>query len=437
MEDRLEDAVTMISRRLYARLFLHLAGDRPNKAIARGADCTEAYISMIKGGERLPSLDLSLALDKSINADGCLFEVRRQIESLRQEISAHRRTLKAGPPASVKEQGPVKRRDLLQDGAKVTAGATVAPVLAALTQAWQGSSPKLPGASVSKAMIDDWGSAYDVHALSYRIDPPEVVLAALADDWSDMSEHLERWQPDGVRRDLSYVAARHAYLIAGTWQQIGNRRQASRWWLTARDLADQSGSNLLAGRTREWEANMRTTDKRESLMELLTLNEEALRLVGRQPSAELMEALGTKAEVLALMGRHDEALVAIRQAEDVFERIPAAAVSREHVLRHEQSLVYSLIGDEKHATEAQEAARNFYRADEYATFQLRFHAVMLRAPSDPEEAANQAVRFLNELSPERRVLRIRVAGRRVLDAIPAKAHNLAPVQELRSLMSAA
>ncbi|GLZ15002.1 hypothetical protein Acsp04_52370 [Actinomadura sp. NBRC 104425] len=435
MDDRLEHVVTMISKRLYTRLFLHLAGDRPNKAIARATGCTEAYISMIKSGERLPSLDMSYALDKTINAEGCLFEVRRQIESLRQEISAHRRTLKAGPPASGKEQDPVKRRDLLQDGAKVTAGATVAPVLAALTQAWQSSEPKLPGASVSKAMIDDWGSAYDIHALSYRIDLPEVVLAALADDWSEMSEHLERWQPDGVRRDLSYVAARHAYLIAGTWLQVGNRRQANRWWLTARELADRSGSDLLSGLTREWEANMRTTDKREDLRELLALTEEALRLVGGQPSVERMQALGTKADLLALMGRHDEALAAIRQAEDVFERIPATAVSREHLLRYEQSFVYSLIGDEKNATKAQEAARNFYRADEYATFQLRFHAVMLRAPSDPTEAASQAVRILNELPPERRVLRIRVAGRRVLDAIPAKAQNLPPVQELRNLTS--
>ncbi|GAA4128401.1 hypothetical protein [Actinomadura keratinilytica] len=437
MEDRLEDAVTMISRRLYARLFLHLAGDRPNKAIARGADCTEAYISMIKGGERLPSLDLSLALDKSINADGCLFEVRRQIESLRQEISAHRRTLKAGPPASVKEQGPVKRRDLLQDGAKVTAGATVAPVLAALTQAWQGSSPKLPGASVSRSMIDDWGSAYDVQALSYRIDPPEVVLAALADDWSDMSEHLERWQPDGVRRDLSYVAARHAYLIAGTWQQIGNRRQASRWWLTARDLADQSGSDLLSGRTREWEANQRVSDRQEDPAELLALNEKALQLLGDQPTGELMTALGTKADLLALMGRHDEALAAIRQAEEVFDRIPATAPSREHILLFEQSFVYAILGDEKNVTEAQNSLTRFHRPEEYVSFQVRLYGALLRAPSDPQEAANQAVRILNEVPPERRILRVRVAGRRVLDAIPAKARNLAPVQELRTLTSAA
>ncbi|WP_285496946.1 hypothetical protein [Actinomadura sp. NBRC 104425] len=286
-------------------------------------------------------------------------------------------------------------------------------------------------------MIDDWGSAYDVHALSYRVDPPEVVLAALADDWSEMSEHLERWQPDGVRRDLSYVAARHAYLIAGTWHQVGNRRQANRWWLTARELADQSGSDLLSGRTREWEANQRVMDRQENPAELLALNEKALQLLGNQPTGDLMAAFGTKADLLALMGRHDEALVAIRQAEDVFERIPATAPSREHSLLYEQSFVYAVLGDEKNATEAQHALRRIRRPEEYVSFQVRLYGALLRAPSDPQEAASQAVRILNEVPAERRVLRVRVAGRRVLDAIPAKAQNLPPVQELRNLTSAA
>ncbi|MEU6035979.1 hypothetical protein ABZ801_11265 [Actinomadura sp. NPDC047616] len=436
MDDRLDDATMMICKRIYARVFSHLAGDRPNKVIARTADCTEPYISMIKNAERLPSVDMAYALDKSINADGCLFEVRRQIEQLRQEIAAYRRTLKAGPPASDKEQGPVKRRDLLQDGAKVTAGAAVTPVLAALTQAWQLSEPKLPGASVSRSMIDDWGSAYDVHALSFRIDPPEVALTGLADEWAEIAEHLERRQPDGVQRDLSYVAARHAYLIAGTWLQLGNRRQSHRWWLTARELADRSESDLLSALTREWEANQRATDSREDLTDLLDLTEKALQFAGPRPSYERMASLSGKAELLALMGRDKEAVAAMRQAEDVFERLSSPTPSREDILRHEQSLVYSLVGDEKRATEAQEAALRFDRPNEYATFQVRLHGALLHARSDPKSACNEAVEIIKALPVERRVLRVRVAGRRVLDAVPVKAKHLSSVRELRNLTAA-
>src|SRR5437868_238004 len=118
----------------------------------------------------------------------------------------------------------VKRRRLIQDAGALTVGAVVAPVLTTLTEAWQASQPRLPGATVSQAMIDDWAAAYAVHIRSYTVDAPEVVLAGLTRDWTEMAPHLANRQPENVRRDLAHAAAKHAYLIAGTAVQLRDMR---------------------------------------------------------------------------------------------------------------------------------------------------------------------------------------------------------------------
>ncbi|GAA2638695.1 hypothetical protein GCM10010411_93400 [Actinomadura fulvescens] len=174
-----------------------------------------------------------------------------------------------------RDEDDVKRRRLIQDAGALAAGAAVAPMLATLTDAWQASHPRLPGASVSRAMLDDWANAYATHVRSYVNDAPERVLAGLTRDWAEMAPHLAQTQPKDVERDLAHAAAKHAYLVAGTALQIGDARLATRWWATARGLADRSGDNLLSAYTRSWEVTNRVTDPREDLGELLALARDA------------------------------------------------------------------------------------------------------------------------------------------------------------------
>lgn len=131
----------------------------------------------------------------------------------------------------------MERRRLMRDAAAVAVGGAVAPVLATLTDAWQASEPRISGASVSQEMIDDWEDAADTHARRAYVDSPAVVLAGLAADFADMAPHLSQDQPEPVQRDLAHAAARHASLIAGKWFDLGNRREARRWWGKTRSLS--------------------------------------------------------------------------------------------------------------------------------------------------------------------------------------------------------
>lgn len=169
--------------------------------------------------------------------------------------------------------------------------------------------------------------------------PSAVVLSALAADFAAMAPHLARQQPDSVQRDLTHAAAPHAMLIAGKWVDLGDRRQARRWWAKARELSDQSGDRLLASWLRGREALYRQGDPTENLAEVLAIAREAQRLAGNRPSAPLVSALAAEAQILALLGRYNEAVEALRRAEGMFDQMPTATIIDPNWARREEGLV--------------------------------------------------------------------------------------------------
>ncbi|WP_131735609.1 hypothetical protein [Actinomadura roseirufa] len=331
----------------------------------------------------------------------------------------------------------MNRRDLLQNTTVLTAGATIAPVLAALSRAWQDGERPLPGTTVSQGMIDDWERAYDFHAASYRYDPPAVVLAALAAAWTDIAPHLRQSLPGSVGRDLAHAAARHAFLIAGGLTEIGNRRHSQRWWSTARQLADKSQDRDLASLTRSFEVLSRSNDDREDPARLIPLIQEARRLAGTRPTFPLIYAVAVEAEAHAAAGNFPLAITAIREVEALFGRLPATGPHwGEDRLRCIQSQVYAWAGDAKRAGEAQDAARAHFKPHDYQAIQLSLHVPILHARTDPEHALEQALNILDALPPERRVARVRSNARRVLAVLPAKTRTLPAARELHALTAA-
>ncbi|TDD79667.1 hypothetical protein [Actinomadura rubrisoli] len=347
-------------------------------------------------------------------------------------------TLEADPRPSSQGDDPVRRRALLQGGTVLAADATIAPILTTLTSAWQASEPTLPGATVSRSMLDDWENAYEVHATSYRIDPPTVVLTALAWDWADIAPHLRRKQPDGIDRDLAHAASRHAFLIAGGMFEMGNRRHAHRWWTTSRELADKSRDHRLASLTRSWEVTNRFQDDREDPAELLLLAREARRLAGERPSFALIYSVAEVAWAYAAVGDQDSSIATIHEVETLFERLPSTGDRQwgEERLRFNQSRTYSLVGDVRRASEAQAAAHGLHRPNTYATVQIALHEALLCARRDPEEALAQGLQIVTELPQERRIARVQSAARQVVTALPDKARELPAARELQALITA-
>ncbi|WP_131735779.1 helix-turn-helix domain-containing protein [Actinomadura roseirufa] len=331
----------------------------------------------------------------------------------------------------------VKRRELIGNSAAVGVNAALAPVLAALSSSWQKSQPRLPGASVSQAVIDDWEDAYPIHVRRYVNAAPSITLTGLTRDWVEIAPHLPRRQPEGVKRDIAHAAAKHAGLIAATTVQLGDERLARRWWLTARNLADQSGDRHLSAYARSWEATNRVVNVSEHLPELARLAREARELAGSKPTGTLVYATLTEAEVLASMGNHSAAVSAIRHAEEVFSRIPSSQSDRKKNLHLAQSLVYSLAGSTKNAAEARQAAQHLHNPAThfYSSIQLKLHEIVLHTSTDPSNALKEAVTILGELPQERRIARVRVNARRVINALPEPARTLPAAQDLSTLIS--
>ncbi|RFU41938.1 hypothetical protein DZF91_09145 [Actinomadura logoneensis] len=337
------------------------------------------------------------------------------------------------------DEDDVRRRELLQHTTALVAGTAAAPALAVLSEAWQASQPKVTGSTVSRAMLDDWAGAYAIHAQGYVRNPPALVLAGLARDWAEMAPHLAKPQPDVVKRDLAHTSARLARLIAGTVLQLGDRRMAGRWWITARSLADASGDRLLASYTRSWEVTSRVTGPDEDPRELLGLAAQARRLAGRRPTATLLYATAVEAEVLAFQSRHRDAQTMMRHAERVFETIPASdpAGTREELLRFDQVLVLGLSGSADRVEEPWQAARRYYGTEThlYNAAQLDLYRLAAHAQQDPVEVSRQALSLLTGLPAECRIDRVALPAAQVVRALPEGARDLPAAQELWELIS--
>ncbi|SDI06707.1 hypothetical protein SAMN05421505_13256 [Sinosporangium album] len=332
------------------------------------------------------------------------------------------------------EDEDMERRRLMREAAAAAVGGAVAPVLATLTDAWRSSEPRIPGATVSQEMIDDWEDAADIHVRRAYVDAPAVVLGGLAADFAGMAPHLARQQPDAVRRDLAHAAARHAALIAGKWFDLGHRREAHRWWKKARTLSERAEDTLLAAWLIGWEAAYRRQDPGEDLNAVLAVAQLARRLAGDRPSLPLVDNCGGEAQILAMLGRHDEAVAAWRVTEEVFDRLPSGAAAPDPGSMHyARSVIYTFVGDVKQATDAQSSTEGFYPPEHRTAILLAFHNAALQARANPAQGAQQALQIMERLPIERRDTRMKAAARIVLKVAPEESRNLPAVRELRAL----
>ncbi|MEV6149402.1 helix-turn-helix transcriptional regulator [Nonomuraea sp. NPDC052129] len=391
-----------------------------------------SLIAKWEQGKNRPPVEAITALDAELGAGGEL--VTHALRAAMADTDRLRRGTVQGNASTRDEGEDVERRRLMRDAAAIAAVGVLAPVLTSLTDALAVAQRPVPGASVSQGMIDDWEHAADVHAQRARFEPAAAVLAALAVDYTDMAPHLGRAQPDAVQRDLSHAAARHAALIGGKWFDLGNRREAQRWWAQARQLSERSGDDLLASLLRGWEASYRLYDPSEDLDRVLLVAREARRLAGDAPNAPLVSALAVEAMILSMIGRHVEAITALRRSEETYERLSSSADPHQgRALWYDRTLIHTLAGNTKRAEDARRTAESLYPAGHRTATLLALHGAALHARTDPVEGTHQALRLLDALPPTRHDTRVISAARLIIDALPEKARALPSARELRAL----
>ncbi|PZG29182.1 hypothetical protein C1I98_32375 [Spongiactinospora gelatinilytica] len=189
-----------------------------------------------------------------------------------------------------------------------------------------------------------------------------------------------------------------------------------------------------------WESAYRWYDDADNPSVVLGLVHEARRLAGERPSAPLVAAMCGKAWALTRLGRHAEAVEAIQQAADVFDRLPSRVAGVDpgwpgRGLWFDLSLVYTLAGDMKQAASAQDAAAAAFPVGHRTLTQVALHRAALQAQADPQQGVPEASQIVDGLPAERRDMRILSAARITLEVLPEDARESPAARELRELTS--
>ncbi|MFD9485089.1 hypothetical protein [Streptomyces sp. NPDC059991] len=314
--------------------------------IARGiADVTSLpVLERIADGLRIPGADLGLAA----------------------------RPWEAGNPVTpVRDSGdgddPMKRRDVMRGA---LAAGLAGTGLAALTSTRTDIDAAL-AADHTHPDLGYWESTAERYGYGYHGQAPADVLANLQDDLEEMKPLLFQAQTDKSRSQLCHVTGQMAGMLAIVLHDLGNHREAHRWFATAGRAAQQSGDQLLHA----WVLG------REAMVPLnygapaaaAKLADQARHLAGETPSAAAALAAAVAARAYAIGGDRDKALGAVTDVERLADRLSPQQRAdtwfgypmQKHQVHMSQALTH--LGETRRAYEAQAAGLQLSRAPSLMT----------------------------------------------------------------------
>ncbi len=291
---------------------------------------------------------------------------------------------------------------------------------------------------------DRWNEIAWEYGYTYLSTPRTDLVAELSADIAALGQTIERTANERFRHGLRPAGTRMAVVMAMAQTDLGRFRSARHWWWLARQLADASGDRDLAVWVRGNES-MIGLYQRRPLPVVVTVAEQAVAVAGRQADAGTAEAFGAKAQALALMGRADEALDALRAAEQTFDRLPSTVTGEcesiygwpRQRLHHIESFVHTHLGGTAAAYQAQQCALALYAADRVVSrSQIGLHrAVCLVKDGEIGEGLRQAATTVDRLPVERRLRYVTTIADRVLDAVPERERGRPEMDELRSVLA--
>ena len=297
------------------------------------------------------------------------------------------------------EEDDVRRRTLLG----LLAGAAVAP----WTQAEQARAAlhNMVASEATERDVADWEQAAWDYAREVGALPASQLLPELLTDFTDLGTMISRAN-EPVRMQLVHVAAQMAALTAIALVGIGDLRTARRWWRTAARAADESGDREIAALVQGSQAVFALYGDRSPLV-ALDLADEAIAIGDGRPCSGVASGYAARAQALAQLGRHQEAVAALQDLEEIFERLPDHARDDQgsqwgwapQQLLHVASYVYTFAGDVQRAGRAQDQALALYRRPvSVGRAQVELHrAGALLAAGDVDEGAQHAVKVWERL----------------------------------------
>ncbi|MEU9778699.1 helix-turn-helix transcriptional regulator [Streptomyces sp. NPDC047968] len=259
------------------------------------------------------------------------------------------------PPVREEQHGddPMKRRDVLRGA---LAAGLAGPGLAALTTTRHDIDTAL---AAGHGDVEFWESTAERYGYGYNGRPPAMVLTDIAEDFTELNTLLSQPQTVKGRSALCYVTGQMAGMAAIVLHDLGQHREAHRWFGTAARAAEQSGDALLHA----WVLG------REAMVPLnygapeaaAQLAERARHIAGDRPSAPAALATAVAARAHAVAGHRAKALDAVAAAETLAGRLGALQQAdtwfgypmQKHHVHMSQALTWLGETDRAYATQQQ------------------------------------------------------------------------------------
>ena len=432
-----------------------------------------ALLQRIEIGERRPARDLAVRCDDSFRAGGALIEAwerfseteaQRKLRELDADIrptdadKSHDQIAAAllvpdmitVPPMILTGESMVevmRRRAFLVGMATAASFGAVGSVTARETIRHEVGSSFANRYGVID--VEEWREVVAEYGETYPVTEPGELLKSLMVDLYGLHAVMEGNPGEHERRELRRVGAMLSAFTAQTIANLGNLREARRWWRTARQAADESEDpyTVLWIRGREI---VRAGYERRPLSSILRLIDEAeARITGRTPVSDMPEYLSGKAQALAFAGGpgSHEAVATLNRLREAFGALPAPALTGtysiftwgEERLWFTESLTYTYLGDYRKADCAQQAALALYQEEDLrspAQIELQ-RAICLIGSGDALTGVRHAQDVITELPGMHRIRPVADLGYKVLSAVPAKGKEDPTVREFEASLNAA
>ncbi|GAA1603751.1 hypothetical protein GCM10009789_67210 [Kribbella sancticallisti] len=300
-----------------------------------------SHLSRIESGKSVPSAGVAEKVDDLFGAEGYL---TRLASAERAALELHSR--------NSEERDDVDRRSFLGAATGVAASAgldgleNVRRVLA---------DGHMRGPEEWESIVRDYGHLYHVAA-------PSVMLPAISADLALLGKQINVPCDANAQRQLSRTTAHLCALMAQVLANSGDLVAAPRWWRTARQTADASGSKQVQVWVRGRDA-MRALYERRSLPDALRSAREAVQ-ISLPGTVERACALAAYAEVAGRLRLQPQAVSALQQLADVQAALPRDVVREEASqfgwpesrTTFTELYVYTFLGDAKNALRVADAA---------------------------------------------------------------------------------
>ncbi|MBB5933843.1 helix-turn-helix domain-containing protein [Streptomyces zagrosensis] len=339
-------------------------------------------------------------------------------------------------PDTVGGDDPMKRRNVLRGA---LAAGLAGPGLAAALSNTRNDFDAALAADHGPNDLGFWESTAERYGYGYHGQAPADVLADLIEDLLELKPLLSQARTVKGRATLCHVSGQMVGMAAIVLHDLGQHREAHRWFATAGRAAEQSGDQLLHA----WVLG------REAMVPLnygahqaaAQLAERARYLAGDKPSAASALASAVASRAYAIGGHTEQAQTAVADVETLAERLSPQQHAdtwfgypmQKHHVHMSQALTH--LGESGRAYETQKEALRLSRAPSYMTRALlAIDKATCRAhDGDRAGAAHVASQAYGSLPASYRTGLTRTRALALYRALPADTPGLEKLDEALTL----